>query len=70
MITLAKLSIRRPKAALAIWLLVAVVLSLIGLGVSKSLSPSVTVVPRTPPDAAAAFPASPPPSRTSIGDSK
>ena len=47
MITLAKLSIRRPKAALAIWLLVAVVLSLIGLGVSKSLSPSVTVVPGT-----------------------
>ena len=47
MIRLAKLSIRRPKASLAIWLIVGVVLSLIGLGVSKSLSPSVTVVPGT-----------------------
>ena len=47
MISLAKLSIRRPKAALAMWLTTAVVLTLIGLGVSSSLSPSVTVVKGT-----------------------
>jgi len=47
MITLAKLSIRRPKSSLAVWLLVGVVLSLIGFGVSKTLSPSITVVPGT-----------------------
>ncbi|HUE26164.1 MAG TPA: MMPL family transporter, partial [Solirubrobacteraceae bacterium] len=47
MISLAKLSIRRPKAALAAWLTVAIVLSLIGFGVSSSFSPSVTVVPGT-----------------------
>ncbi len=47
MIPLAKLSIRRPRSALAAWLIVGVILSLIGLGVSKSLSPSVTVVPGT-----------------------
>jgi putative drug exporter of the RND superfamily len=47
MISLAKFSIRRPKAALAIWLVVALVLSLIGLGVDKALSPSITVVPGT-----------------------
>ena len=47
MISLAKLSIRHPKASLAVWLVVAAALSLIGLGVSKSLSPTITVVPRT-----------------------
>lgn len=47
MISLAKLSIRRPKAALVIWLVVAVALSLIGWGVSKTLSPTITVVPGT-----------------------
>src|SRR5664280_2122421 len=47
MITLAKFSIRRPKLALITWLTVAVVLSLIGLGVANSLSPSVTVVAGT-----------------------
>ena len=47
MISLAKFSIRRPKAALAAWLVIAVVLSMIGLGVDKALSPSVTVVPGT-----------------------
>src|SRR5690348_13468485 len=47
MISLAKLSIRRPKASLVIWLAVAAVLTLIGLGVSKTLSPSITVVPGT-----------------------
>jgi RND superfamily putative drug exporter len=47
MISLAKLSIRRPKASLAAWLITGIVLSLIGLGVSKSLSPSITVVPGT-----------------------
>ncbi|MGZ6586515.1 MAG: MMPL family transporter [Solirubrobacteraceae bacterium] len=47
MISLAKLSIRRPKAALAAWLIVGIALSLVGLGVSKSLSPTITVVPGT-----------------------
>jgi putative drug exporter of the RND superfamily len=47
MISLAKLSIRRPKAALAAWLLVGIVLSLIGFGVSKSLSTTITTVPGT-----------------------
>ena len=45
MIRLAQLSIRRPRAALAAWIAVAAVLSLIGLGVSHSLSPSITIVP-------------------------
>ena len=47
MISLAKFSIRRPKVALAAWLVIAAVLSMIGLGVDKALSPSVTVVPGT-----------------------
>ncbi|HET7051221.1 MAG TPA: MMPL family transporter [Solirubrobacteraceae bacterium] len=47
MISLAKLSIRRPKAMLALWLAVAAVLTLIGLGVSSTLSPTITVVPGT-----------------------
>ena len=45
MIRLARLSIRRPRAALTFWAIFAVVLSLIGLGVSNSLSPSISVVP-------------------------
>ena len=51
MISLAKLSIRRPKASLAVWLIVGVALSLIGFGVSKSLSTTITVVPGTNPRA-------------------
>ncbi|MFI5038470.1 MAG: MMPL family transporter, partial [Solirubrobacterales bacterium] len=47
MIFLAKLSIRRPRTMLAVWLLVAAVLTLVGLGVSKTLSPTITVVPGT-----------------------
>jgi putative drug exporter of the RND superfamily len=47
MISLAKLSIKRPKASLAVWLIAGVVLSLIGLGVSNSLSPTISVVPGT-----------------------
>ncbi|MGA2013510.1 MAG: MMPL family transporter, partial [Solirubrobacteraceae bacterium] len=47
MIALARFSIRRPKRALGGWLAIAVVLSLVGLGVSHSLSPSITVVPGT-----------------------
>ena len=47
MISLARLSIRRPKASLAVWLIVGVGLSLIGFGVSKSLSTTITVVPGT-----------------------
>jgi putative drug exporter of the RND superfamily len=46
-VSLARFSIRRPKIALAGWLVVAVVLSVIGLGVSKYVSPSVSVVPGT-----------------------
>src|SRR5450755_1688724 len=47
MLTLARMSVRRPKLALAGWLLVAAVLTLIGFGVNNALSPSVTVVPGT-----------------------
>jgi putative drug exporter of the RND superfamily len=47
MVSLARLSIRRPKLALAVWLVVGVGLTLIGLGVSSSMSPSVTIVPGT-----------------------
>jgi RND superfamily putative drug exporter len=47
MVSLGRFSIRRPKLALAGWLAVGVALTLIGLGVSSSMSPSVTVVPGT-----------------------
>jgi RND superfamily putative drug exporter len=47
MIRLARLSVQRPKQALLAWGAVAVVLSLIGLGVANSLSPSITIVPGT-----------------------
>jgi putative drug exporter of the RND superfamily len=47
MISLARFSIRRPKASLVAWLIVGVALSVIGLGVARTLSPSVTVVPGT-----------------------
>jgi RND superfamily putative drug exporter len=47
MISLARFSIRRPKASLVAWLVVGVALSVIGLGVARTLSPSVTVVPGT-----------------------
>lgn len=47
MIRLAQFSIRRPRAVLATCLSIAAVLTLIGLGVSHSLSPSVVVVPGT-----------------------
>ena len=43
MLHLANLSIRRPRAAIAIWAAVAAVLVLLGLGVSRSLSPSIVV---------------------------
>lgn len=43
-ITLARLSIGRPKASLAAWGAVAIVLALIGFGVAKSLSPTIVVV--------------------------
>ena len=45
MIRLARLSISRPRAALLAWGMLAAVLTLIGLGVSHSLSPSIVVVP-------------------------
>ena len=47
MIRLAHAAIRRPRAALAVWLVVAAVLAAIGLGASERLSPSVTVIPGT-----------------------
>ncbi len=47
MLSLAQFSIRRPKVALAVWLVVALVLSVIGFGVDRALSPSITVVPGT-----------------------
>ncbi|MGZ8647951.1 MAG: MMPL family transporter [Solirubrobacteraceae bacterium] len=42
---MARLSIRRPRAALTFWAILAVALALLGLGVSDSLSPSISVVP-------------------------
>lgn len=47
MIGLARLSIAKPRVALLAWGAVAIVLALIGLGVSKSLSPTIVVVPGT-----------------------
>lgn len=47
MIRLARLSLRRPVAALLAFGVLSLALSLIGLGVSHSLSPSITVVPGT-----------------------
>lgn len=47
MLTLAKLSIRRPKLSLVTWLIVAAALTAVGFGVSSSLSPSITTVPGT-----------------------
>jgi putative drug exporter of the RND superfamily len=46
-LTLAKFSIKRPKLALGAWLAVAAVLAVIGAGVSKTVSPSITVVKGT-----------------------
>jgi X-X-X-Leu-X-X-Gly heptad repeat protein len=46
-IRLALYSIRKPKASLLAWGLLAAVLTTIGFGVSHSLSPSVVVVPGT-----------------------
>lgn len=45
MIRLARASVARPKLALTLSAVIALALSLIGLGVSSSLSPSITVVP-------------------------
>ena len=47
MLRLANLSIRRPRASLAAWAIFAVVLALIGFGVSDRLSPTRTFVPGT-----------------------
>jgi RND superfamily putative drug exporter len=47
MIRLARVSIDRPRAALAAWAVVAVALALVGLGVAKSVSPTIVVVPGT-----------------------
>ncbi len=47
MLRLARFSIERPRGALAAWVAVAVVLSAIGFGVDRSLSPSIVVVPGT-----------------------
>ena len=45
MIRLARFSTRRPFAAFAAWLALAVALAAIGLGISHSLSPTIVVVP-------------------------
>ena len=47
MISLAKFSIRRPRLALAGWLVAAGVLIAIGFGVADSMSPSITVISKT-----------------------
>lgn len=47
MLKLAKLSIRRPRAALAAWAVLAAVLIVAGSGVVGALSPSITVVEGT-----------------------
>jgi RND superfamily putative drug exporter len=47
MTSLAKFSIRRPRTALAGWLLVAAALITLGFGVANTTSPSVTVVSGT-----------------------
>jgi hypothetical protein len=47
MLTLAQLSLRRPRGGLIAWLAIAVALSVTGFGVSKTLSPSIQVVPGT-----------------------
>jgi RND superfamily putative drug exporter len=43
----ARLSIARPRLALALWVTIGIALALIGLGVSDHLSPSKAVVPGT-----------------------
>ncbi len=45
MLRLANFSVRRPRAALAIWMALAAVLIVIGTGVAGSFSPSKVVVP-------------------------
>ncbi len=45
MLRLARLAISSPKATLAVWMVLAVGMIAIGLGVDKQLSPSVTAVP-------------------------
>jgi hypothetical protein len=47
MIRLAQLSIRRPKAALAVWAAFAAIFVAIGLGITDRLSPTMTFVPGT-----------------------
>ena len=47
MIRLAQLSIRRPKAALALWAAFAAIFVAIGLGITDRLSPTMTFVPGT-----------------------
>ncbi|HYM46209.1 MAG TPA: MMPL family transporter [Solirubrobacteraceae bacterium] len=47
MLWLARLSIRRPRQALLGWGAVAIALTVIGLGVARSLSPSIVIVPGT-----------------------
>jgi RND superfamily putative drug exporter len=46
-IRLARLSVRRPRLSLITWLIVAGALSLIGLGVTGSLTPTITTVAGT-----------------------
>lgn len=47
MLKLARLSVRHPGPALAVWVVLALFLTLVGMGVSDKLSPSITVVKGT-----------------------
>ena len=47
MLRLARISIARPRAALLSWGVIVIALSVVGLGVAHSLSPSIVVVPGT-----------------------
>ncbi len=47
MLSLARLSIRRPRSALIIWAVIAAALTVIGFGVTQAMSPSVSVVQKS-----------------------
>jgi len=47
MIRLARVSVRRPVLAILAWTVVAAALTLVGLGVASSISPTVTTVAGT-----------------------
>ncbi len=47
MLSLARLSIRRPRSALITWAVIGAVLAVVGFGVTKTMSPSVSVVQKS-----------------------